>query len=166
MEYGAVLIFIITYLFFGTELGFTDVSPVYTHFTYSIQHANITHLFFNSLAFIGVCKLVSNFTDKKILLLISFSIAVIASFFSMYSIPTVGCSAVIYAMLGMYIGVTLCKKSIKINKQKYGLFLLSIGIMLTASYFNSTSNFNVHAVALIFGGISGALLSIRTINKT
>ena len=52
MKYIFVLTFFIVFFTFDKSIGYTNTSPIWTHFTYMFQHANIIHLGINSLAFI------------------------------------------------------------------------------------------------------------------
>lgn len=152
MKYLIILILIFVYILFGNELGYTKVSPIYTHITYIFQHASILHLIFNSLAFIGIYTSLERLVNRWIFLSISFFVAVITSFGAMYDKPTVGLSSVVYSMIGLYIGITLISKKAKIaDTQKYLLFIVCIIISLTISYFKDNSNFILHLYCLFCG---------------
>lgn len=152
MKYLFVLAFIVVYILFGTELGYTDSSPLYTHFTYLFQHASVGHLFINSVSFIVLYTLLQRFMRPKVFLPVSLAIGIIASFFSMHTVPTVGISSAIYAMLGLYLGTTLFDKRIKIaDTRRYGVYIGCIAIGLLISYFRKGSNFEVHIISLGMG---------------
>lgn len=155
IKYLFILIFILVYILFGTELGYTNTSPIYTHFTYIFQHASVTHLIVNSISFIVVFTMLDKLTERKMFLPASFTIGVLVSFLAMYDIPTVGVSAVIYVMIGLYIGVTLFYKDIKItDTRKYLLRIVVITIGLTISMIRTNSNFYIHIYSLVFGFIT------------
>lgn len=146
MQYLIVLAFIIVYLVSDLSLGYSYVSPFYTHFTYMFQHAGWMHLILNSLAFIGLYRALNK--QLKHLLSRIIWIAFIASFISVYLVPTVGASGMIYAMLGMCLGLEFTGQW-KLQNMK--LVLFSIGAMLLISFFKNTSNFGLHVWCLVFG---------------
>jgi len=148
MQYLIVIIFIIVYLVFDLSLGYSLTSPLYTHFTYSFQHASILHLVFNSLAFIGFYRVLKNYI--KYLFPIIVLIAFCASFPTEYTLPTVGASGMVYAMIGMYIGMILIGK-IKINKKDAWIGLISLVLMYSISVFKESSNSYLHGVCMVFG---------------
>ena len=150
MQYLIVLLFIIVYIFFGNELGYSINSPFYTHFTYMFQHASILHLVLNSLAFISFYRVLSRYVRylfPKIIL-----VAFIASFFTIHALPTVGCSGMVYAMLGMYFSLVVMK-TIKVNWNDFYIFVGVILFALLISIVNPTSNFLLHIICLLIGFI-------------
>lgn len=148
MQYVIVLIFVIT--FFAFNKGFTDSSPLYTHFTYMFSHSNLMHLVLNSLAFIGMFRLMKRFINKYVLFITIVLIGFFASFFSEYSIPTVGSSSMVYALIGLFLGGILIKK-ISFNGPHFCIFLLSIFLSLIISFFKQNSNFSIHVISLGMG---------------
>lgn len=160
IKYLFILVFIVIYILFSAELGYTNTSPLYTHITYIFQHASILHLTINSISFIVVFTMLDKLTDRKMFLSVSFMIGIVASFLAMYDIPTVGVSAVIYAMIGLYIGVTLFYKDIKIaDTRKYLLNICIITFGLTISMIRTNSNFYVHLYSLVIGFIYATIVS-------
>ena len=106
------------------------------------------HLFLNAFVFISFYRVIC--TKTKYLLLQLILIAFSASFFAQYSLPTVGASGMIYAMIGMYLFL-LYSKNIRIPKKDVWLFLFSIAFMFTLSVFNTNSNYALHASCLCIG---------------
>lgn len=147
-KYILSLIFIVVYLLFGNEIGFATNSPIWTHFTYSLQHASILHLVINTLVFINVFREMEHFASWRELLPTIYVCAVAASFMAVQDVPTVGASGMIYALFGMMSVIVAFNKSTL--KQKL-TFFCSIGIMLLVSHFNSNSNFMVHLLSFCAG---------------
>lgn len=147
-KYILFLIFVLVYILFGNELGFSDTSPVWTHFTYSFQHAGLVHLIANSLAFILTFGVMEKFVSWKILFPVIYACAVIASFFSENTIPTIGASGMVYALFGMETVIVFLSRSTK--KQK-SIFFVSISLMLLLSFLNVNSNFMVHLLSFCLG---------------
>jgi membrane associated rhomboid family serine protease len=161
MKYIFIFVFILTFTLFGTSIGYTKVSPLYTHLTYMFQHAGIVHLAMNSLAFIGMFRTLEKFISKWTLSLLVTTISFVSSFISMYDIPTVGASAMIYSMIGIFIGITTFCTHIKIaNIKKYLLFISVIAISLTISLFKSNSNFILHLISMAVGVITSIPISL------
>lgn len=160
-KYLFVFIFIFVFAWFDKSLGYSTTSSVYTHFTYMFQHAGVIHLTVNSLTFIGMFRSVEKYINKYILSITIISISVASSFLSIYDMPTVGASSMIYAMIGIYIPIIiLYDKAIIINKKKYTMFIFFIFISLIISYLKNNSNFWLHVYSLLIGISSGIIVSI------
>ncbi|NDV77849.1 rhomboid family intramembrane serine protease [Dysgonomonas sp. 511] len=167
MKYIFVLVFILVFILFDIRIGYTNTSPLYTHLTYIFQHASISHLIINSISFIVVFSTLEQFVSRKIFLPVSFAIAVVTSFLTMYNVSTVGVSSVIYAMVGLYIGVTLFYREIKIvDTRRYLLNICMVLIGLTISMLKTNSNFYIHIYTILLGFISGILLSLKENRNT
>ncbi len=152
MKYLFILSFIVVFALFGLELGYADGSPFYTHFTYMFQHAGLVHLIINSIAFIGMFHSMRRFAGKWYIVVSMLSCGFAASFLSAHEIPTVGASAIIYAMIGMYIGITSFSPRVKIaDPRKYLLFITCVVMGLLVSLLRQNSNFLVHLWSLILG---------------
>lgn len=147
LKYLIILIFLAVYLFFGRELGFTDKSPLWTHFTFSFQHGSVIHLIINSFVFISTFRVMERFVRSWHLLLVVYFISVVSSFSAMSGIPTVGSSGMIYAIFGMETVIVIFNNATA--KQK-GVFFFSIFFMMVVSFFNGSS-FMVHMVSFVLG---------------
>ena len=145
MQYLVVIIFIIVYLTSDLSLGYYYLSPFYTHFTYMFQHVGWMHLIFNSLAFIGLYRALSQ-VEWLLPKIIFFSF--IASYTSVYLVPTVGASSMVYVMIGMLFGLI---KTRRIKIKNLYVFMFSVGLMLTVSFFKHSSNSWLHVWCLVFG---------------
>ena len=145
MQYLVVIIFIIVYLTSDLSLGYYYLSPFYTHFTYMFQHVGWMHLIFNSLAFIGLYRALS---QVKWLLPKIIFFSFIASYTSVYLVPTVGASSMVYVMIGMLFGLI---KTRRIKIKNLYVFMFSVGLMLTVSFFKHSSNSWLHVWCLVFG---------------
>ena len=149
MKYIFVILFIIIFIIFDNSIGYTNISPAWTHFTYMFQHANLVHLIINSLAFIGMFRILEKVINKYILVASILSISFTASFLSVYEIPTVGISGAIYAMVGIYLAFILTKKLTVKDRKKLYIFIASIILCLTVSFFNTNSNYGLHFLCLV-----------------
>jgi membrane associated rhomboid family serine protease len=162
MKYLFVIVFVMMFALFGKELGYTDRSPLYTHMTYMFQHAGVVHLITNTIAFIGMFHALQRFVNKWIVMLSMLTLGFVASFLSMYEIPTVGASSMIYIMIGMYIGMTSLDRRIKIvDTRKYLLFIVCVAVGLLVSLLKQNSNFFLHLYSLLFGFIASVPLALK-----
>ncbi len=147
MQYLIVLVFWITFFAFNNG-GYFIGSPLYTHFTYMFCHAGIIHLTLNSLSFIAMFRFLSIYIKPLLLFSIILFIGFSASFFAECTLPTVGASSMVYAMIGLFTGgILLGKYKIKNLEVFFIVLTLSLGI----SYFKQSSNFTLHIVSLLFG---------------
>ena len=152
MKYLFALIFILVFIFFDNSIGYTNTSPTYTHLTYMFQHSNIIHLIINSFAFIGMFRVMERFVNKWTLPALIILTAFASSFLSMYDIPTVGASGMIYAMIGMFFGLIISGEApIKIDKKKMSMFIFMVLFSLIISFFKQNSNFVLHIYCMIIG---------------
>jgi membrane associated rhomboid family serine protease len=158
MKYLFVLVFIFVLTAFDKSIGYTDISPWWTHLTYMFQHTGILHLIVNSLAFIGMFRILEKIVDKYVLLAAILSIGFIASFLSMYKIPTLGISGAVYAMPGIYFALVRVKRLTVIDRKKFYLFVFSVILCLSFSFFNPHSNFRLHVFSTIMGYVFGLTL--------
>ena len=146
MQYLIVLIFITVYLISDLSLGYSYVSPFYTHFTYMFQHAGWMHLILNSLAFIGLYRAIS-IQIKWLFPLILF-IGFYCSFLAVHALPTVGASSMVYAMIGMLFGLI---KTRRMKIKNLWVFIFSVVLMITVSFFKHSSNTGLHVWSMVFG---------------
>lgn len=171
MKYLFILSFVIVFILFDTSIGYTTSSHLYTHITYLFQHASILHLAFNSFAFLSMYISLERFLNKWLFLSISFGIGIVAPSLDIAirqanDLPTVGASAVVYGMIGLYIGITLLFKNIKIADTKaYLLFISCVAISLLVSLFKENSNFAIHFISLIMGFILSLPITFKSNNS-
>lgn len=79
--------------------GVSECSPWWTHFTYQFFHGSLLHLICNLYA-IFMC-LNNKVFSKRTLIPILYFVSVAASFMYTSSIPTIGASGVVFAMIGI-----------------------------------------------------------------
>lgn len=152
MKYIIIFIFIAVYLLFDLRLGYTSGSAWWTHITYMFQHAGPVHLLLNSLAFMGIFRALEPYYNRWFIVGVSIIISFACSYGSMYDLPTVGASSMIYALTGIYIAFTLLSSKVEItDRRKYGVYLLSLALCLAVSFFKQSSNFFLHVYCLFSG---------------
>lgn len=123
----ALIIIISASCYYVNDLGFTEHST-WQRFTYMFSHANIIHLTLNWLAF----YVLAEYVKLTPFLFTPYIIAVLATFGSEMSLPTVGLSGVCYAMLG-----TSCYYAEGTSRWRIIIaFIFSNGFMLIGGHIN------------------------------
>jgi membrane associated rhomboid family serine protease len=133
------------------ELGFTADSHLLTRFTYMFTHVRFMHLFLNLLT---IDLLLSTaFTQGYSKLLPAAIIgAVLATFGSEMSMPTIGASGVLYFLIGE---VSARKWSLNV------LFLIAVLITVNVMYYLKTNtNTIIHALCFVYGFVYRGLTII------
>ncbi|MDR0872834.1 MAG: rhomboid family intramembrane serine protease [Prevotellaceae bacterium] len=162
-----ILIFILVFIFFENELGYTGIFPLWKHLAFHFQHSNFLHLLINSVCFCFVFKSLRVFVRSRTIILVSLTAATAASFFCCYDIPVVGASAMIYAMIGMLI-IIFWRKGYFRQKaffKNFALWLCCITLSLTISFFKTNSATMLHLISLFSGGIIYFLLCLLFTKK-
>lgn len=85
-------------------IGFYEGCSLYTRFIYPIFHASFFHMAFNAYCFVLIMRILrkTKAMSDALILIISYISAVACTFVSEMSLPTIGLSGVIYAMIGIY----------------------------------------------------------------
>jgi membrane associated rhomboid family serine protease len=157
MKYLFVLLFLAAFIFPAQKMGYTDTSPIWSHFTYMFRHAGIIHFAVNSLAFMGMFRMLEKYMKNWILALSICAIGFITSFFSAGNIPTVGCSSCVYAMIGIFLALVVLDVIVFRKPANLLIFIISIMVCLIVSFFKSNSNFWLHLFSLQIGFIVGII---------
>lgn len=137
---------VFTLVYWVTCINFGYPGEWYGNFTYPFVHANIFHLFINMFAYYKL-DLAKKYE------LISYVVAVAASFFCEKSVPTVGSSGMIFFMVGI---VFMGKHSMVY----YRNILLVIFISSVIGYFSNT-NILLHAVCFFSGIAYGVIYKLN-----
>jgi membrane associated rhomboid family serine protease len=151
MKYLPVIVFVIIYVSFGLELGFTSAGPVWKHFTYSFQHGSIMHLVLNCISWLALFGALERFYRPRTILLVAVAVAVAISFMVSYSIPVVGASGMIYCMIGMYMCLIVRKRVHFASKINLIMFFVSVFTFLAISFFKANSAGLLHLYCLVGG---------------
>jgi membrane associated rhomboid family serine protease len=157
MKYLFILIFVLCYALSGTEAGYTNASPLWTHVAYNFQHAGVAHLVVNSLSFIAMFRLLEKFVTGWLLSVLAVASGFAASFLSMSEVPTVGASGMIYAMTGMFLSMSgLCPDIKILNRRLFAVFVFGIVVCMTVGALKGNSNILLHVFSLTGGLLAGA----------
>ena len=151
MTYISIVVFGLVYLAFGLELGFMHGSAWYTHFTYSFQHGSFMHLALNCISWLAVTHALERFFKPWIFLVAVYVVAVVVSFVVSYSVPVVGASGMIYAMLGMYMSLVVRGRVRFASAFNFWMFFISVFTFLTISFFKTNSAGLLHLLCLCVG---------------
>lgn len=156
MTYLIPVIFAITYLVFGKELGYHSESPLWTHFTYQFQHIGWAHIVVNSFALISFVRILKLAFPIYAILLFAYTGSVLASFPVFYDIPTVGASGAIYTLSGLFISTSLMKRRLKVKDwKKFYAFLACLALSFVFAWIKGGINIYCHALGLMYGMLIG-----------
>jgi membrane associated rhomboid family serine protease len=142
MIYFVSIIVFVASLFLDTNiLGYHESSSWYTRFTYIFASTNILHLAINLYAYS-----VFNKVFQKLFIpnhkYIAFIVAILATFGTEQSLPTVGLSGVVYAMLGI-----TCAK---VHTRQMILSMLVVLAINVISFFFGQSNVFLHCLCFTY----------------
>ena len=153
MKYLITTLFLFAYIC-KPDIGYSQNSPLYTHFLYMFAHVGFIHLTINLISFLSLFKFLSKVISPVWLFLYSYLSAVLASFFSSRPQPTVGASGMVCGLIAIYAILPLLGKKLIIqNRKKYFHWIIYTSIALTASFFFSSVNSANHSFALLAGAI-------------
>jgi len=124
-----------------TYLGVSENSAWWTCITYNLVHLSFFHLLINSISFYCLWKYIKML--KKciyipLMIIIPMSSAVMFS----HNLPTVGASAIIYTMIGMFLALFNYKKEDYIRLW----ILVMLSILITS--FSDSINTGIHICSL------------------
>lgn len=157
MNYIISIIFIIVFILFGTNIGYSTTSPAWTRFTYMFQHSGVIHLACNTFVFISFFKILVKIFPIIKLIVYTYLAGILASIGTAYPVVTVGASGMIYGMIGLYMSaIFISKKLTIIDKKKFITWFCIIIIATMATLFQK----NINGVNHVHGLISGILIGI------
>lgn len=162
MKHLFILSFIITYLCFGLELGYTATSYWTTHITYSFQHSGIVHLLINCIAFYSIFNLLEKCISPVIITLALLTIAFSVSFLCIYSRVVVGASSMLYAMVGIYCFLLVIRKIQINNSTRLYTSLAFIFLSLAVGFLKSNTAGMLHLLSYIAGFVFCAIYYLFT----
>ncbi len=151
MKYFLVTVFLIVFVLFDKDLGYTNTSAVYTHFTYVFQHGSFMHLLLNSISFFTLLAVLERFIRPQIVVAVAVAVAVAASFLVSYPIVVVGASGAIYAIMGMYLCLIVNRRVAFAKKSFLWSFLLALVAFLVIGFVKTNTAGLLHLVCLVAG---------------
>lgn len=151
MSYIVIVAFIVATLL--KVSGYSDASPLWAHFIYMFPHSGLIHLLINSIAYFSLFKFLQQIYNKWFLLIIPYATAIIMSFFASYSLPTIGASGMVYAMLGFYIATVINGRITFVERWHFWIFVVGLILGFTVSFFKESSNTLLHILCFISGVI-------------
>ena len=166
MKTTFILIFIAVFIFFDNSLGYTACSAWYTHITYNFQHANVWHLLINSVAFFFVFRNLQRYIPPYKIVLLSLPVAIVCSLFTAhYSLPIVGASGMIFAMIGMLFSFAVIKaiNYPKAPRKSLYISLVCFTIVITIGFFQKNTAGMLHLLCLVGGFVAMSLLSLKSL---
>lgn len=130
-------------------LGVHTGSEWYQYITYSFYHTSFWHLIINSLGFILYWEVLKRFTNKYICALIAFASAILSALICAFPTPTIGASAVVYSLVGIYCtGVFIGDRLEK--KIMYRTFIFIAISLILPALVNHRINWLLHIAAVFY----------------
>lgn len=151
MIYILIAAFIVVRLCFGLELGYTAGSAWWTHFTYWLQHGSYMHLVLNVVSLLGLVAALERFIRPAVVLTVAIVVAIGVSWLVSYSVPVVGASGVVYALIGMYMSLIVRGRVRFASGFNLGLFFVSVFTFLIISFVKTNSAGMLHLLAMCVG---------------
>ena len=160
MKYALPITWLIVFLITDCkQLGFTDTSPLYTHITYQFAHAGLLHLAMNAIAYIGIYAILCRIGINREAIIAAFISATLAptihySLFTVhYSLPTVGASGFIYALLAAPFASVLSWKRNLVDKSKFLKFYIILFVATALQCFIPNVNVSIHVISFVINAI-------------
>lgn len=141
-------------------LGVTDSSPLYTWLTYHWIHVDPLHLVINLLMVRAHALLLFKHVRVSYLLLIIIPAVLGGTFLCRFTTPTVGMSAIGYALVGIYSVLGLTDIFI-IKKEQLYIYLFSVALSLLLPIFFATVNYQLHLISFSLSAVITTLIAIR-----
>lgn len=146
--FGSFSVILTLIFFLVTPVGFIEKEITLGNFVYHFFHANIFHLLGNLFALHLIMK--RRCISWVELLLISYIIATICSFFCGLSIPTIGLSGMVYAVYGMHL---------YLYRDKLKIFALMVVPILVMAILSKAFGFNINNGLHFFAYLLGSIYS-------
>lgn len=167
MKILLIFVWVLIYAFFDLSLGYSSTTPVWTHLTYSFQHASFIHLVLNCVGFFFMMRALEIRYRPAVLIGVAYIISVGASFMVYYPKPVVGASGMVYALIGMFAWVVLTNLPRIVGKARQNniLFLITIAAALIISLLNPVSAGRIHLICMMAGAAYMCVLNLTAKNK-
>lgn len=139
----ACVTFYLLGVYFATNYGVNNL-------LYMFSHVSLIHLSLNLISFNSIYKRLTPIYGK-FLFIIFYFICVITSF---QSSKTIGCSAGVYGLMGMW---TMVEENSTIKSR----LIFSTVVSLISGYFIIGVNYRIHILGLLWGLFFGLLVHVR-----
>ena len=137
----SILIFFASLFVETNILGYHDSSIWYTRFTYMFASTNILHLAINLYAYSVFDKVLQKLYIPNYKY-IAFVVAILATFGTEQTLPTIGLSGVVYGMLGI-----TCAK---VHNRQMILSMMVVIVLNVLSFFFGKSNVLLHCLCFTY----------------
>lgn len=145
-----IVVLFLTYIFLpeSNRYGYKEGSPLLNHFTFCFVHVSAIHLLLNcySLWYVINQKVIRTLFLIPTLYLIS----LVCSFFSESEYPTLGCSGILFAMIGLS-----CAES-----SRFWMFISFNLIILMIGFLFPYMNASLHFYCWLCGFLIGAFIKM------
>lgn len=143
--------FILVLVFFYSVGSFIDVREfaVDTHsnwwcfFTFNLIHLSFLHLLVNSFVFLSYWRRIKNIINLYFFIPLIVLVPALSAMLSNQNTPTLGASAMVYAVIGLYLVAFPLPKKILIK------FISLIVISFSFTFFLSSVNTSIHIYSFL-----------------
>lgn len=156
IRFGVIILLFVLFFIMPNDYGYYKDSSFISHLLFSFNHTSIFHVAINCVGFYFFSKWLFNIHSGKYWLTLGIPVLVsIASSYmvNFYSIPTVGFSGVVYAMIGVYLASVLFDDSLEVVDKKIFLtWLLVLCLFIVVGLLPFTSSNGIlHLVTMFLG---------------
>lgn len=137
-------------------LGYSTGSPLWTLLTFNIVHISFIHLLINSIVFLSYWRILKEFINKYVFSIMIILIPAISAYLSFPNTPTVGASAMIYTMTGIYVYSVPVPKSVLIQ-----IWVLIITSFIFTFLFAPHVNTLIHVYSFLISYFSSVIIGRR-----
>lgn len=148
--YIMILAYSISRYYNLTQFGLYEGCEWYSYITFSIIHISFFHLAFNMLCLVSLYKAMRRFADKISTIIIPTLSVFIASLMATMDRTTVGCSGIIFSLLGMYTTYLYLNK---IRGRNKFIILTSILVLFQTIIGFNLINWKIHLYSFALGVI-------------
>jgi len=137
------------------SFGYSFDSSWYTLFTFSYVHVSFIHLLINSCVFICYWRPMKGLINMKLLIPMIIFIPAVSAYLSASSVPTVGASAIIMVLMGVYLTMPIPKKVVR------EIWILTIISFVVTFIFAPQINTLIHIYSLLLSYVISLLAGRR-----
>lgn len=130
-------------------LGVSSSSEWWAYFTFNFVHFTFLHLAVNSIVFYSYWRVIKRFFPLYIIMPMLLIIPALSAYIVSFETPTVGLSAMVYSLLGMYVPLMLYKKD------RYKTYLLVVMSFIVTMYFVPKINTPIHILSFLISLVPG-----------
>lgn len=143
---------------FVPESAYYTGCPTVSYLMHQFTHANLWHLLANMIALIAVMEIVCHTINPIKTILIGYLFSVVAALLTTTDVATVGCSSMVYFILGIFYAFAVGGKILRIrNRSNFIVGVVIVLLTMLISFFLSRIAVYNHLISigggLLYGGL-------------